>query len=718
MSRDFNDIFEISEGSSDDVSHSGFWLDDDRFNKHVEGIKESKERDRIDLIRLASARRAISNFVGFMTDRPIPVYFRNKSKNFTFDGKAIYLSAELNEKKDFDVAVGLALHEAAHIVKTDFSLLLTLWKDIPQHIWKRFDSLNIPRRHSEKFIHAIWNIVEDRFIDDWVIHTAPGYVGYYDALYQRYFNDPLIDYGLTFSYSYPSLASYKFRITNFMNPKTDLYALPGLYDIAKEISISTISRLKAPQDRIDTALRVVEIILGNLIPDPDQADDCDDPEVSNFFEIDDSFEEDEEFENASDTKSIGTKAIEEIGEVLKGNTDPTEEPEDATIISEIGEDPMTKKDRKKLDKIIQAQDNFLTGNLDKETLTPEEVDILNIIESSGMTMVTVGGNNAAFKTDCIVVHKLTKQLITSGISTFPMSTFYVNDDGKEVGTEANQRAIEKGIRIGKKLGSLLKIRNEIFDEKWIRKSSGTLNKRLLHEAAWDSEQLFIKIQKKEFAKAAIHISVDASTSMTMANKWEEALTCCVAICKATSMVGNIHTVVTFRTTHKEESKAGVLPYVVVAYDSAVDPFSKIQDLFPMLYPNGWTPEGLAFEALSKISEMYHADEHDRYFINFSDGQPYMPLRTETGKSHMYANNPAVEHTRTEVSKIRRKNVKVLSYFIKTDESEFSSFFGGNTEVGTLKRDFQNMYGKDASFIDVRQVVPLATTINKLFIRRK
>ena len=59
------------------------------------------------------------------------------------------------------------------------------------------------------------------------------------------------------------------------------------------------------------------------------------------------------------------------------------------------------------------------------------------------------------------------------------------------------------------------------------------------------------------------------------------------------MIDNLDVRIDFRTTH------GNFPYVVIAYDSTKDSFAKIKNLFPMLSPSGYTPEGLCFEALSK-----------------------------------------------------------------------------------------------------------------------
>ena len=40
------------------------------------------------------------------------------------------------------------------------------------------------------------NYVEDRRIDYYVFSSSPGYKGYYQALYDKYFNSKIIDKGL------------------------------------------------------------------------------------------------------------------------------------------------------------------------------------------------------------------------------------------------------------------------------------------------------------------------------------------------------------------------------------------------------------------------------------------------------------------------------------------------------------------------------------------
>ena len=72
---------------------------------------------------MAAYQRAISNFVNIVTGEIIPVTFKNNNDGSSHtDGKTVVISSNLKDK-DFDPAVGLALHEGAHVKLSDFKLL-------------------------------------------------------------------------------------------------------------------------------------------------------------------------------------------------------------------------------------------------------------------------------------------------------------------------------------------------------------------------------------------------------------------------------------------------------------------------------------------------------------------------------------------------------------------------------------------------------------------
>jgi nitric oxide reductase activation protein len=200
---------------------------------------------------------------------------------------------------------------------------------------------------------------------------------------------------------------------------------------------------------------------------------------------------------------------------------------------------------------------------------------------------------------------------------------------------------------------------------------------------------------EKYNAANIHISIDASGSMH-GEKWNKALMTAVSIAKAASMIGNMNVQISFRSTTGYGNTA--MPVILMAYDSKTDKISKIRDLFVYLHPGGLTPEGLCFEAiLSKMEEKQNG--LDSYFINFSDGQPYF------GKQNFgYSGSEAIEHTRKQVKKMRLKGINILSYFI-------------SSAGGYSLQNFQRMYGKDASTINVQDLGQLAKSLNNMFLEQ-
>ena len=106
-------------------NNSSFWLDEDFLNDDIDLFGEAIERPKgKDPIKLSGYRRAIGNFVRIVTGESIPVKFNTSGDSFT-DGKTVTISASLKDK-DFDSAVGLALHEGSHIKLTNFDVLKRL----------------------------------------------------------------------------------------------------------------------------------------------------------------------------------------------------------------------------------------------------------------------------------------------------------------------------------------------------------------------------------------------------------------------------------------------------------------------------------------------------------------------------------------------------------------------------------------------------------------
>ena len=104
------------KSSSRSYGNSSFWMDDDFLTKET-----STPGSKVDIVKLAGYKRAISNFVRIVTNKDnIRVSYSSGDSSYT-DGETVVISSKLDEK-EFDSTVGLALHEGSHIALTDFKL--------------------------------------------------------------------------------------------------------------------------------------------------------------------------------------------------------------------------------------------------------------------------------------------------------------------------------------------------------------------------------------------------------------------------------------------------------------------------------------------------------------------------------------------------------------------------------------------------------------------
>ena len=666
------------------TTYSDYCLDDD----YQDDIDDNSSVN-FNLIKLAVARRAVSNFVNILTGKSVPVYFTDDGDANCTDGKTVYLSADILDKSDFDPAVGLALHEGSHVVLSDFDLVKSIWTKVPREVYDLSVPLQVSKDDTATLIKNCLNYVEDRYIDSYVYNNAPGYRGYYQALYEKYFNSSKIDLMLKSQlYRVPSIESYETRIINFTNNHTDLDALPGLRDIAKTINLSNIQRLTTPKDRLEIAIEVAKIILKNII------------EYKNNKNGDSG----DSNQSGNEQEALGGEKVES----------PTKNDKEIDPKNDIGQDPTVSDNKNKnIKKAVQKQKDFLSGNIKKKRVSKKDKKILDAIDQSGMTLVKSGSDyiksDGYYSVDTILVTKLTKELIETDVFPLKYSEYNYYNGSYITKTSISpnvQKAVNAGLIMGAALGRKLQIRSEVNTTKYMRKPVGKIDRRILSELSFDNENVFHIMDVSKYKNSYIHITVDASSSMR-GDKWEKTMTSVVAICKAASMIDNLRVTVSFRTTFStSRGHNGSNPYVVIGYDSSVDKIGKIKSLFPYLYPNGCTPEGLSFEAIMKHLPKTSADT-DYYFLNFSDGEPAMNYTTATGDPINYSQEPAALHTKKQVNKIAQEGYSVLSYFIKSDG------FSNPRSVELFKK----MYGKNASFINPNNILQVAKTMNQMFLEK-
>ena len=677
-------------------NYSSFWLDDgwDTTSSIFDDEVEVNKKPKVDLVALAGYRRAVSNFVSIVTgDSSIKVNFTSRDDSYT-DGKTVTIGSKLDDKL-FDSSVGLALHEGSHIKLSDFDFLKNLEMNTPKEYYNRAEVKGFSKSEILTHIKNLLNYVEDRRIDHFIFTTSPGYKGYYHSMYDKYFHSKVVDKALkSTEYTSKDWDSYIFRIINLTNKNTNLDALPGLREIRKLI-FGTVKSMESTGAAFGIALQIYDTILNNI---PDGTEKVDDETGEVTYEKGDGSDSSDDSDKLTD---------EEFNDLLNS----TENDETSGVTGNSKSVELTPHQKIQLDKAITKQKDFVNGDVKKTgKLTKSNSRELKTIEASGMTYEEVGKgigwNKKGVK--CLVVKKLTKELIESSgnyeaglniLSPYKYSKYYYDHNSdKQTGF------VEEGIRLGTILGRKLQVRGESRETKWTRLDSGKIDKRLISELGFGNERVFNTSFIESYSDAFLHISIDASGSMG-GDKWDKTMTSVVAICKATSMIQNVDVVVSIRSTHNTGGhgrNSGDKPLILIAYDSRVDKFSKVKNLFAHIKVSGTTPEGLCYEAI--MNEIVPTTEdRDSYFLNFSDGMPMF-----SNKDIEYYHNDAINHTKKMINTIKEKGIKVLSYYIGS-ENDWD-------HESTIK-DFKRMYGKDSEFVDVTSVLSITKTMNKKFLEK-
>jgi nitric oxide reductase activation protein len=89
----------------------------------------------------------------------------------------------------------------------------------------------------------------------------------------------------------------------------------------------------------------------------------------------------------------------------------------------------------------------------------------------------------------------------------------------------------------------------------------------------------------------------------------------------------------------------------------------------------------------------------------SDGYPTF----EQYRKFTYKGYTAILDTAKAVKNIKKKGVNILSYFIQAPSTP--------TKEQELIENFQTMYGKEASFIDPKNMHEVTKTLNDLFLKQ-
>ena len=352
--------------------------------------------------------------------------------------------------------------------------------------------------------------------------------------------------------------------------------------------------------------------------------------------------------------------------------------------------------REETKKAFAKQEQFINGKIHKATSSKKELNQIEAISKSNIKedKVSAVDKNGVKRTDrkVHVVDGITKSIVDSNLyGIFKYPDFACNNN------------INAGISLGKKLLRKLQITNEQVTLASKRLKSGKIDARRVYAANFEND-IFYKIDRAQYKPISIHLSIDGSGSM-QGEKWDQVLINTVALGYVSLHMQNIDLTISIRTTGKDpslSSKTAHIPLLILAFDSKKHTLSDLKKL-AYFKVSGLTPEGMCLNALNQYipSSSYYLDS---YLINMSDGFP-----TFESSGFVYKGKSAILDTAKAVSNIKKKGVKVLSYFIETDVTSI--------RLNELVEAFRTMYGKSATFIDPKNVHQVTKTLNNLFLKR-
>lgn len=454
---------------------------------------------------------SVKNIVRLLVGKNIPINYCSEGKDNSYtDGKQITISSIILPES-LDSTVGLALHEASHIVKTNFDIIRNLIKKI-----------DVPKKYHNhiKYIKNLHNWVEDRRIDLWAFNEAPGYKIYYRELYDRYFyNDNIIkiieEKGDLLNLE--TGRNYQFFIFNSLHPYIKMDELKGLPEIKKILDIDNIQQLKSTKDTLNITYKIMDVILKNITSE--EKNQINDQHLTTDEEILDEL----------------IKKILEMQESL-GNDIPNDFQGEPIKIE------LNEHDSKVLEILIKSD---------------TEIECVNVMPFS---------DNDKLIHEVITVNKIDEETIFSGV----YSIFNTN---KKI-VEKQILLVQQGLSFGKMLGKRLKSRDDDRSEKEVRLKKGKIDNNILYSAGFGSSDIFYSINKNEFDDLNIHISVDLSFSMKSNKKWDKTLICTLGIAKAVSMVTNIRLQISLRYAGAIQNTRDE-PIVILFYDSNYDHIKKL-----------------------------------------------------------------------------------------------------------------------------------------------
>ena len=352
---------------------------------------------------------------------------------------------------------------------------------------------------------------------------------------------------------------------------------------------------------------------------------------------------------------------------------------------------LNKTSKEEIKKAFNKQESFLKGQIPKTPLTKKETKQVEAIGKSNINIKNI----KVLESSCPVhvIKGITPAIIESNL----YNTFYIND-------LKFKQQIEEGINIGKKLLHKLQIRNEQITLASKRLKSGKIDPRRIYAANFEDD-LFYKIDRSNYKPISLHVTIDGSGSME-GTKWQQVLTNTIALGYVALKMENINLTISIRTSGRDpnlSSNTSQIPLLILAFDSKKNTLKDLKRLAHYKC-NGLTPEGMCLNALNEYipNSSYYLDS---YLINMSDGYPTF----EGLQGFKYRGKEAILDTAKAVKNIKKKGIKILSYFIQSPTTKIKE--------DELNKNFQIMYGKEASFIDPKNINEVTKTLNQLLLKK-
>ncbi len=614
-----------------------------------------KVTDKANVFDWLKLQRAVANFVKIVSGRDIPVEFQYHNDKSSID--KIIISSDLS---NIDATVGLAVHETLSFIysyRWCLSKIVTLLTDdylSARH--EKFASLAAGERYKYKNtirseIEGIHHLIEFWRLDELAIRTSPGYKGYILASYNKLFN--------------PNLT---IELLNWQ--RNNYYRISYFY-----LFFCQVAESEHYQELIDV------LVLRSQVEAKQELYD----QLKSLIRIRDI----SRLENSEDSLKLAVLVWELIDRYATTVLPEGLVPEKDATGGSLDNEPASLEESE-AESFANEYFSSAALNIAKQSIPTDRKEDIRTLFSNTLPSehYTLYDNR---KIRVVVLKEMTRDLIYSG--KYP---FFETEN-----VHATENAVVEGIRLGKQLARKIAFRNDRRETRFSRLEKGKIDKRLLHTVAVGNQVIFYENREESFPSVNFHLSIDGSHSMS-GNCFRQSLKTAVAIAQAADLTKNIRITISFR--YHAMNHLSTLPLVLIAYDSKRDKLSKIKQLFRFLKATGPTPEGLCYSTITDLMEVEKNELSENYFINLYDGMPAFIIDDDC----VYEGPPAIEHTREEVMRMKRRGIHILSYFIVSEKWKAR-------EVRETFEKFRYMYGKDAEMINLDALGELAKSLNRLIL---